>query len=221
MRKRRVILYDDDPAILEMLTLFFQELGYEVIAYSEPVDCAVYNENERCIVERPCADIVITDFEMPRMTGLELLERQVRRGCHLDSRNKAVFSGNLDPARTEAIRKLGCAVFHKPCRMSTLAAWALECEQRMDLTQPLGVKRREQREECRFSANFNVEDQDDPYVGEVVNRSRVGLCVQASKPLAVAQVLSLRPPVPLASIRFEVRWTRPDGGGCFAGMLSC
>lgn len=222
MRRRRAILYDDDPAILNGLTQFFKELDYEVIAYREPVECAVYNESDSCEKQRPCADLMITDLEMPRMSGLEMLERQSRRGCRLNVRNKAVLSGSLDSATKAAVRNLGCAAFQKPCRLSTLAAWALECEQRMDLTQPLGVARREHREVCRCSAIFNVEGQDDWCVAEVINRSGSGLCLLAERPLAVAQILNVQTRMPLLSAHFEVRWTRPDvGGGSRAGVMCC
>jgi CheY-like chemotaxis protein len=222
MRKRRAILYDDDPAILDLLTMFFAGRGYDVIACREPVACPVYDNGERCENKRPCGDLMITDLEMPRMSGLDLLKLQTRQGCRLTVRNKAVLSGNLDPASREAISSLGCATFRKPCRFSALAPWVDECEQRMDLSQTLGVQRVERRAACCSVAVFTIGREAGTYTAEVVNRSDSGLCVRIDKPLEVAQVLRLRSRLPLPSDRLLVRWMRPDAGGCFlAGMSSC
>jgi len=222
MRKRRAILYDDDPAILNLLTMFFEGRGYDVLACREPVACPVYDSGDRCDKKRPCGDLMITDLEMPRMSGLELLKLQTRRGCRLTVRNKAVLSGNLDPASREAIRSLGCTTFRKPCRFSSLAPWVDGCEQRMDLSQTLGVQRVERRAACCSEAVFTIGREACTCTAEVVNRSDSGLCVRIDRPLAVAQLLSLQSRMPLPSDRLLVRWTRPDaGGGYLAGMSCC
>jgi DNA-binding response OmpR family regulator len=221
MRKRRAILYEDDRAILTGLTEFFEDLGYEVIAFEEPVICPVYGEGAHSDKERPCGDIMITDLLMPRMSGLELIKLQAARGCKLTIRNKAIHSGSLEPATLAVIRSLGCAAFLKPCRLSTLAAWVRECEQRMDLSRPLGLQRKEPRETCRSGAVFSAEHAADLYVAEVVNKSGSGLCVRVDKPLAEAQILNLQTRLPLSSDRLQVRWTRPLDGGFLAGMSCC
>ena len=221
MRKRRVLLFDDDPAILDVLALFFEERGYDVIAFREPVACPVYESGDRCDKEHPCGDLMITDLEMPGMSGLELLKLQARRGCRLTLRNKAVLSGNLDRASREAIHSLGCATFPKPCRFSALAPWVEECEQRMDLSKPLGLRRRERRDACCSGAVFRVEREAALCTAEVVNRSDSGLCVRLDRPLAVAQVLSLQSRLPLPSDRLLVRWMRPDSRGAYLAGMSC
>ena len=221
MRKRRVLLYDDDATALSALSLFFEERGYEVFAYGEPEACPVYLDGGRCDNRQPCGDLLITDLEMPRMSGIDLLQLQARLGCRLSIRNKAVLSGNLDPASCEVIRSLGCVAFSKPCRLSTLSAWVGECEQRMDLSQPLGVRRRQRRDPFSSRAVFRTERPFDLFAVEVVNRSDSGLCVRLEKPLAVAEVLSLQTHLPLPTDRLLVRWSRPDGGGYLAGLSCC
>lgn len=222
MRKRRALLYDDDTAVLNLLTQFFEDRGYEVLAFGEPTDCPIYEERERCDQGRPCGDIMITDLKMPRMSGLELLKLQAKRGCSLSSRNKALLTGSLDRSTLEAVRELGCAIFMKPCRLGVLAEWVAACESRMELSLPLAVRRREHREPCRTFAVMNVGPGTDEHVVEVLNRSGSGLCVRAGAPLNLAEILTLKTWQPLASDRLQVRWTRPDcGGACFAGMACC
>ena len=222
MRKRRAILFDDDPAILRTLSLFFEERGYEVIACEEPVACQIYEDSLRCDKMHPCGDLMITDLEMPRMSGFELLRLQTERGCKLNIRNKAVLSGNLDRASCEALRNLGCVAFQKPCRLVTLAAWVEECERRMDLSQPLGIRRCERRVACGSGTVFRFKREVEFFTAEVVNQSNSGLCIRLDQRLAVAEVLSLHSDKPLPSERLVVRWLKPDtDGGYLAGMSSC
>lgn len=140
MRKPRVIVLDDEPFVLDMLGRFFDQRGYEVLSYAEPVICPLYEKcAESCEKVVPCADVVITDLKMPKMSGIELLERQTKRGCKLDVRNKAVISGHFEEGSIRKIDGMGCARFEKPFGLSALSGWLRECEQRIDLSQPLNA----------------------------------------------------------------------------------
>jgi CheY-like chemotaxis protein len=139
VRKRRAIIYDDNEVILEMLKSFLANRDYEVICFNEPSACPIYGEDAKsCPKTGQCADVMITDLKMPRMTGIELLRQQADRGCKLDVRNKVVISGYAGEEDFEAIRKLGCAFFKKPFELSELSEWLDECEKRIDLSLPLG-----------------------------------------------------------------------------------
>ena len=59
----RILLVDDDALILQALTRILQSEGYQVIAHQDPV--AASNERD--------FSVVITDFMMPSMNGIELL----------------------------------------------------------------------------------------------------------------------------------------------------
>lgn len=221
MRRPRAILHNEHPETLNRLARCFSELGYEVVACSEPAICVIYNGGGSCDKEYPCADLMIVGLLMPRMSGLGLLERQTRHGCRLSVESKAVLCGNRDAATGRRIRNLGCASFSKPFRPSTLAAWARECERRMELKHPLALRRREQREGCSWSALIDGEAPAGSRVAKVVNRSDSGFCLRVATPLAVAQRVDLRIRAPLRPDHLLVRWTRPDGGGCLAGLSRC
>ncbi len=61
----RVLLVDDDPAMLRLLTRWLESAGYHV-------DCAT-DGNEACdAINRLHPQILVTDWEMPQMDGLEL-----------------------------------------------------------------------------------------------------------------------------------------------------
>src|SRR3990172_12580716 len=148
MRKRRIILYDDDLVILNILKMFFELKDYEVIACSEPARCPVYNDNKECDKRHPCCDLMITDYLMPRMSGIELLRAQARMGCRLTPKNKLIMSGCQDDEVMTAVEELGCSFMKKPFSFADLEVWIQKCEERMDLDQPLGFKRRELRSSC-------------------------------------------------------------------------
>jgi YesN/AraC family two-component response regulator len=109
-----------------------------VLTCNNPAACHVYdNHSGSCIKQSQCSDILITDFKMPRMSGIELLQAQFLRDCKLDKKNKAVISGQIDNENKKAINKLGCAFFRKPFELSELSDWLNECEKRMDLSKTL------------------------------------------------------------------------------------
>lgn len=61
----RVLVVDDEAHILQVLSLKLRNAGYEVIT-------AVDGEEALEYATRQSPDIIITDFQMPYMTGLEL-----------------------------------------------------------------------------------------------------------------------------------------------------
>jgi DNA-binding response OmpR family regulator len=218
MRKRRVILFDDDRFVLEMLKDLFEMRGYEVIASLVPVLCPVYDGQKGCDTLPPCGDILITDYNMPGMSGLDLIREQGQRGCRMPIQNKAIISGDLAPHVLSAVAATGCDRFHKPFAFGELEKWIAECELRMDLSQPLKVKRKEQRQVCSSDVRVQV-DQNSSYRAHLINQSDSGLCVRVAHPVAVEQILNVHADPPLLSGQLTVRWMRPaDGGEYLAGM---
>jgi response regulator of citrate/malate metabolism len=136
MRKPRIIIFDDDVFIMDMLKRMFLMRDYEVFTYNNPTICPIYEKPvDSCLKIDPCSDIILTDLIMPRMNGIELLEYQYQRGCPVDIRNKAIISGATD--KIDAILKTGYIYFKKPFKFSEISDWLKECEKRIDLSQPL------------------------------------------------------------------------------------
>jgi two-component system chemotaxis response regulator CheY len=65
--KRQCIIADDVRASREMLASWLTEFGYECVLVGDGV--AAMQSAEQC-----CPDLIITDIEMPRCNGLELLD---------------------------------------------------------------------------------------------------------------------------------------------------
>src|SRR5512137_1894701 len=144
MRKPRAIIFDDEIFVLNMLRDFFQMRGYEVLSFSDPTAiCPLYGDGgDSCRNERPCSDVMITDFAMPGVNGVELLEFQARKGCKLDIRNKSVISGYIDDRNRQRVHDLGCNFLQKPFTLYALTEWLGACEKRIDLSVPLSTRRK-------------------------------------------------------------------------------
>ena len=140
MRKPRAIVCDDDESMQRLFRHALEAFGYEVLTAGTPMTCAFYRDHlDSCPQHDRCTDILITDNNMPNMTGLELLEIQHHGGCKLTSKNKALMTGREDPELRKRAAVLGCHFFPKPLLISTLLAWLKECENRIDLSEPLAA----------------------------------------------------------------------------------
>ena len=63
----RILIVDDEEAILETMTLMFMDL-YEVLTTADPTQAiSIIEENQP-------VSVIITDQRMPGMTGVELLK---------------------------------------------------------------------------------------------------------------------------------------------------
>jgi len=68
MAGKRVLVVDDEIHIVHVVAIKLRNNGYEVISAENGSDAL-----ELACREKP--DIVVTDFQMPVMTGLELVEK--------------------------------------------------------------------------------------------------------------------------------------------------
>lgn len=67
----KILLVDDDPYVLDSVSSFLRDYGFEVTALSDPRKALQQMAHE-------AFEVVLTDINMPGMTGLQLLER-IRR----------------------------------------------------------------------------------------------------------------------------------------------
>lgn len=68
-----IALIDDDLDLLDLLTSFFKQRGYKVLAYSNAEEALIDIESKR---SEP--DVVISDLKLPVMSGLDFI-RRIRR----------------------------------------------------------------------------------------------------------------------------------------------
>ncbi len=65
MSNPKILIIDDDPRYLELLSFTFDGSGVDVIAMTEPMDVVAYAEAHR-------PDLIMSDISMPRMDGFDL-----------------------------------------------------------------------------------------------------------------------------------------------------
>ncbi len=106
MRKKKIFIIEDQDDIRHLLEVVFQQTGgFEVHAAAEPAACPLYFSDAcDCPQENTCGDVLLTDNYLPRMTGLEFIQRQVAKGCKGSIQNKAVDECRTDPGRSGAGR---------------------------------------------------------------------------------------------------------------------
>lgn len=222
MRKRRALVFDDDTVILNMLDTFLSRKGYEVLGLAEPVVCPVYMHTEdHCPSEKPCADVMLVDFQMPGMTGYELLKQQKEKGCRLDIKNKALMSGFIIGAEMK-LEELGCAYFRKPFLLSELNVWIRACEDRIPLSVSVGAPRREKRDHVHIPAVCSLSSRSEQFSGVITNVSSSGFCLTTDRVLAKNDSLTVNAGPRISCSQAAVRWTRQlENSGSMAGCRCC
>ncbi len=120
----RTLLLEDDNNTRSLLERILTDRGHTVFGYASPLLCPLY-EDVRCHCKktRPCVDFLITDNQMPGMSGLQFIQIQAERGCKIGAQNKAIFSGSWMNAEISLAQKLGYRAFPKPFKMEEFSRW--------------------------------------------------------------------------------------------------
>ncbi len=112
--KERILILDDEEALVNMQTELLEELGYKVLAETDPVKAI-----EEFTKARDSFDLVITDKTMPHMTGFDVAKylRNIRADIPI-----IMCSGFQDKEDIEKQCALGINIFIvKPIAAFTLA----------------------------------------------------------------------------------------------------
>jgi two-component system response regulator YesN len=119
-RKLEVVLVDDEEQITELLEtyLLFSAQGISVHSFNDSIMAKEF------IAGNP-VDVLITDYKMPLLSGLELMESaplQVR---------KIVISGYVSDIAEERLQKLNATFLEKPVPLRALAKIIAEQQEKV------------------------------------------------------------------------------------------
>jgi CheY-like chemotaxis protein len=110
--RRRVLLVDDEPALVRVYARALSAEGYEIDVASDGADALTK-------LREQMYDVVVTDICMPRMSGLRLLEG-IRRLC--PDVPAILMTARLDPETYERARELGSVRYLlKPFKLEQLS----------------------------------------------------------------------------------------------------
>jgi CheY-like chemotaxis protein len=132
----RIILLDDNEAVRSLLSEIFTDRGYEVFAFSNPSICPLQMLPEcRCEPNQTCTDIIVSDMDMPSMTGLSFIENQKKKNCKCQ--HVVLMSGSWTEQALLRAHELGCKTFAKPFSFEEFNEWLDEVEGSIDSTREL------------------------------------------------------------------------------------
>ncbi len=132
----RVLLLEDNVSIIKLLTGLLQDRGYEVLGFSSPVTCPLQMTPEcRCGANQRCTDLIVSDLQMPAMTGLTFIENQRKKNCKCQ--HVALISAHWTDEDLALAHHLKCKTFTKPFFFQELDTWLDEVEATIEPTREL------------------------------------------------------------------------------------
>ena len=130
-KQLKILVFDDDRQIPALLRKFFEFQGHTVETYSDPTYCPLFQTHKNvCNKSSPCFDVLISDINMPHVSGIELIARQKQYGCKIHDQNRALMSSEHYLESEFSQGDLGCKFFRKPFNISEVLGWLEECADR-------------------------------------------------------------------------------------------
>lgn len=130
--KTRILLFEDEHAVRRPICTFLRANGYEVLDFPSPVNCALVSHILcACPRDCACADLLITDMQMPGMTGLALIRMLAEKGCRAAPNNKIVISSSITPEQDVELRAFGCQYLPKPFQLDELLRLVEACKKKI------------------------------------------------------------------------------------------
>jgi len=130
-RKLRAIVFDDSDHDRYLVKRLLERRGYQVLEYADPSECPLLHSHEcQCGQTEVCCDIMITDLNMLKVSGIEFLEQQIQKGCKIP--NIAIVSSDWSESNLKHAQRLGCTTIEKTPKWDDLADWLDERGLQMD-----------------------------------------------------------------------------------------
>jgi len=111
-RPLKVMMVDDNEEVLRVFSSMVTMLGYGVTSFTSAIDAIEYIKGSLKEI-----DLIITDYRMPEMNGLDLLIKVRMSGVDIPS---IILTGYPEEVDSERARHCGAAIIGKPIRLSEL-----------------------------------------------------------------------------------------------------
>lgn len=123
MGVKKALVFDDNHICRAVLSDILADKNIEVTAFSDPTVFLAQHAKNYCQYDKPCVDVILTDNQMPGMTGLEFLEKLQQMNCKIPQDRKAVISGNWTSDQIQRAEHLNCVMFYKPVPIEIIHSW--------------------------------------------------------------------------------------------------
>lgn len=110
-----VLVVDDDPTVLQVQGELVSRIGHVVTMFTSALDALEYLENHGSEV-----DIIITDFRMPQMNGVEFVQEVRESFAEMPIMMLTGYANEVDPRK---IAEYGVKVVSKPAAAKVLAEY--------------------------------------------------------------------------------------------------
>jgi hypothetical protein len=226
MRKPRVIIFDGGTETRNALKRFFDARGYETVVVAQSEFCPFYGQEPASpgTRRRFCCDIAVVVEKGHCMNGTQPLTSQSHHCCTLTPHNKATIVEVPGGNERNVAAATGAAVFRHPLDLDGFDAWVQSCQQRMDLSIPLAIKRTAPRRTCSadMKVRFRVLKRGEVRQACALNLSSCGICIKTQHCLKLREMIHLRSEKPPLSEDAEVRWIRRvEDGTHIIGLTFC
>ena len=104
----RVLLVDDEPAVVETLRAILIEAGYETASATS------FEDGRRLLLSSPAPDVIVADVRLGSFNGLQLVLMRPATTAAI------VISGHWDRMLEAEARQNGAAYLPKPVAAATL-----------------------------------------------------------------------------------------------------
>ena len=127
----RAFIFDDKPSVRKFISHLLQVRGYEVYEFSEISNCPLFL-HDKCVCHENsvCCDIAIADAKGLKISGLEFMEHQIKKGCKIP--HFAIVSSYCSELNQEYAEQLKCKIFQKPFTVKEFYCWLDSCEKQID-----------------------------------------------------------------------------------------
>ncbi len=106
--EKHILIVDDDETILSLISRSLSDEGFQVTKVNNSTEALFILASNREHMKK--VDLLITDFNMPKLTGLALIDELRMKGIKLPS---LLISGNLDETMVSDAKSRDCIGFLK------------------------------------------------------------------------------------------------------------
>ncbi len=155
-----ILIVDDDPAVLDMLRLLFDDQGQRTIVAADG------HQALELVKGSSMLDLIVADYNLPNgITGLEIIARlQARAQQTIPA---IILTGDISTESLRDIAGHGCVHLNKPVRAKDLIRLIQKLLAKPAATAPATVEQLPLHLETRRSSTVFVVD-DDQAVGEAI-----------------------------------------------------